>query len=214
DSCLAAFLGLAGWWSEPVTVLAAPGGLARFMRLWPPVYPLSPLSTGDVQKLRGHPEPRGLHRVQAPRLPPRLHLPHLHHPPPAATAHNPPPRTRVQQAHPHLRRHTRRQHRRHHRTPNKEEEGKRRTGDSPSFSQPTPALQAPTRRLWTTPNQSQQPDQHPQRSRTQRPPTDDLLDRALPARAKPERRTNHPPPRAPHPQRPRERHPRHRQRIP
>src|SRR5690606_26549868 len=44
-----------------------------------------------------------------------------------------------------------RQHRRHHRTPNKEEEGKRRTGDSPSFSQPTPALQAPTRRLWTTP---------------------------------------------------------------
>src|SRR5690606_6527834 len=100
------------------------------------------------------------------------------------------------------------------RTPNKEEEGKRRTGDSPSFSQPTPALQAPTRRLWTTPNQSQQPDQHPHRSRTQRTPTNHILGDTLPARAKPERRTNQPPPRAPHPQRPRERHPRHRQRIP
>src|SRR5690606_23497328 len=131
--------GYAGWWSEPVTVLAAPGGLARFMRLWPPVYPLSPLSTGSVQKLRGHPEPRGLHRVQAPRLLPRLHLPRLHHPPPAATAHNPPPRTRVRQAQPHLRRHTRRQHRRHHRPPNREEEGKRRTAPPhpPSPHQPS-----------------------------------------------------------------------------
>src|SRR5690606_41693799 len=73
------------------------------------------------------------------------------HPPPPSTTHIPPPLTRVQRAHPHLRSQTRTQHRRHHSTPSKEQEGKRRTGDSPSFSQPAPALQAPPRRLWTTP---------------------------------------------------------------
>src|SRR5690606_2118077 len=66
---------------------------------------------------------------------------------PAAPPHPPSP----QQPQPHLRRRPRRQHRTHHRTPTKEDAGKLRTGASPSFSQPTPARQAPTRRLWTTP---------------------------------------------------------------
>src|SRR5690606_38603958 len=57
---------------------------------------------------------------------------------------------------------------------------------SPSPHQPS---KPPPDACGQPPNQSQQPDQHPHRSRTQRPPTDHILGDTLPARAKPERRT-------------------------
>src|SRR5690606_1794304 len=68
----------------------------------------------------------------------------------------------------------------------------------PRAAASTPLLLTRTEAV-RNPRSSQQSDQEPGRGRAERPPTDDLLGGTLPARAEPQRRTNHPPPCTPYP---------------